>query len=405
MPSELSKKIIFAGLILAIAVGIRQSFGLFLEPLSTDLNLGRETFALSIGLVNLLWGACAPFTGALSDKFGIKKVVIMGAILYSSGILLLSNSNDGITLLIGGIIIGMGLSGLGFTVILGAIGKFAPPEKRGTALGLATMGGSIGMFLAIPVSGSLIENTNWSVAFFWLAILSLLAIPLAYGLTKGIINNSKTNKDNVQEVNEINQSLKAVVTYALQSKDFLLLTFGFFICGFHVNFIVAHLPAYISDMSLNASVATTALALVGFANIFGVAIAGKLGDRFDKSNVLVVLYALRALVFTIYIITPISAISTLIFTFVLGLLWLGTVPLTSGLVATFFGPKYMSTLYGIVFFGHQLGGFFSSWVGGLIYDAIGNYDLMWWFSVALGLFAALLHYPIKDMAIPVLSSK
>ncbi|MDG2187733.1 MAG: MFS transporter [Hyphomicrobiales bacterium] len=398
--SPLHIKMICAGLILAIAVGIRQSFGLFLEPVSTSLNLGRETFALSIGLVNLLWGALAPFTGALSDKYGLKKVVIFGTLTYALGILILSNADQGMSLIIGGVIVGMGLSGMGFTVILGAVGKFAPPEKRGTALGLTTMGGSIGMFLGIPVSGSLIQATGWSSAFFWLAIISLLIIPLVYGLVSKKIN---TNENNTRI--ESDESLKEVLNQALNSRHFILLVCGFFICGFHVNFIVAHLPAYISDMSLPKDVSTTALALVGFANIFGVAIAGRLGDKFAKSDVLVVLYSLRAIVFIIYIITPISIASTLIFTFTLGLLWLGTVPLTSGLVATFFGPKYMSMLYGIVFFGHQLGGFFSAWIGGKIYDFTGNYDIMWWFSVLLGIFAAFLHYPIKDKEIVIFGTK
>ena len=398
--SPLYIKIICGGLILAIAVGIRQSFGLFLEPVSSSLNLGRETFALSIGLVNLLWGALAPFTGALSDKFGLKPVVIFGTISYAFGILVLSNADQGLGLIIGGIIVGMGLSGLGFTVILGAVGKFAPPEKRGTALGLTTMGGSIGMFLGIPVSGTLIESTGWSSAFFWLALISLIIIPLLYGLVSSNLDSNENNKKI-----ETDETLKDVLKYAFNSRSFMLLTTGFFICGFHVNFIVAHLPAYISDMSLPSNVSTTSLALIGFANIFGVAIAGRVGDKFNKSDVLVVLYSLRAIVFIIYIILPVSIMSTLIFTFTLGLLWLGTVPLTSGLVATFFGPKYMSMLYGIVFFSHQLGGFFSSWMGGRIYDFTGNYDIMWWFSVFLGIMAAFIHYPIKDKAIIVFGSK
>ena len=334
--SPLYIKIICGGLILAIAVGIRQSFGLFLEPVSSSLNLGRETFALSIGLVNLLWGALAPFTGALSDKFGLKPVVIFGTISYALGILVLSNADQGLGLIIGGIIVGMGLSGLGFTVILGAVGKFAPPEKRGTALGLTTMGGSIGMFLGIPVSGTLIESTGWSSAFFWLALISLIIIPLLYGLVSSNLDSNENNKKI-----ETDETLKDVLKYAFNSKSFMLLVTGFFICGFHVNFIVAHLPAYISDMSLPSNVSTTSLALIGFANIFGVAIAGRLGDKFNKSDVLVALYSLRAIVFIIYIILPVSIMSTLIFTFTLSLLRLGTVPLTSGLVATFVGPKYM----------------------------------------------------------------
>ncbi|MEL0232382.1 MAG: MFS transporter, partial [Hyphomicrobiales bacterium] len=296
--SPLTLKILCGGLILAIAVGIRQSFGLFLDPVSTTLQIGRETFALSIGLINLLWGALAPFTGALSDKFGLKKVAIFGTILYSLGIYIFSNSSYGYELIIGGLIVGAGLSGLGFTVILGAVGKFAPPEKRGTALGLTTMGGSIGMFLGIPVSGTLIESTGWSAAFFWLAIISLVMLPLVYGLVDGKTSNDKKTKVASEDKGE---TLTEVLNHAFNSKHFVLLVCGFFICGFHVNFIVSHLPAFISDMSLPGNVATTALALVGFANIFGVAIAGRLGDKYSKSDVVVVLYSLRAIVFTIYI--------------------------------------------------------------------------------------------------------
>ena len=398
--TPLQLKIICGGLILAIAVGIRQSFGLFLEPISTTLQIGRETFALSIGLVNLLWGVLAPFTGALADKFGLKRVAIVGALFYSGGILILSNSASPQELLLGGIIIGSGLSGLGFTVILGAVGKFAPPEKRGTALGLTTMGGSIGMFLGVPVTGTFIQSFGWSGALFGLAAISLVMIPLVYGL---VPNDKITDQKN--QTNDAGERLSEVLSHALKSKNFLLLVCGFFICGFHVNFIVAHLPAFISDMSLPGNVATTSLALIGFANIFGVALAGRLGDKYKKNDVLVALYALRALAFIIYMITPITVISTLIFTFVLGVLWLGTVPLTSGLVATFFGPKYMSMLYGIVFFSHQLGGFVSSWMGGWIFDLTGDYNIMWWFSVLLGLLAALLHYPIKDQPVIIFGTR
>ena len=398
--TSLQFKIICGGLILAIAVGIRQSFGLFLEPISTTLQIGRETFALSIGLVNLLWGVLAPFTGALADKFGLKRVAIVGALFYSGGILILSNSASPQELLLGGIIVGSGLSGLGFTVILGAVGKFAPPEKRGTALGLTTMGGSIGMFLGVPVTGTFIQSFGWSGALFGLAAISLVMIPLVYGL---VPNDKITDQKN--QTNDAGERLSEVLSHALKSKNFLLLVCGFFICGFHVNFIVAHLPAFISDMSLPGNVATTSLALIGFANIFGVALAGRLGDKYKKNDVLVALYALRALAFIIYIITPITVISTLIFTFVLGVLWLGTVPLTSGLVATFFGPKYMSMLYGIVFFSHQLGGFVSSWMGGWVFDLTGDYNIMWWFSVLLGLLAALLHYPIKDQPVIIFGTR
>jgi len=391
--NTLSLKIICGGMILAIAVGIRQSFGLFLEPISLDLNLGRESFALTIGLVNLLWGICAPFTGAISDKYGTGKVVLGGAAFYSLGLYLLATAGNETNLLLGGILVGIGLSGLGFTVILGAIGRAVPANKRGTALGLASMGGSIGMFAAIPMAGKLIQDYNWSIALLTMVVLASVIAPLAYGM-KGKYKLPSNDKK-VENLQSVTDALKEALTH----KNFILLTIGFFICGFHVNFIVTHLPAYLSDLSFDSSVATTALALVGLANIFGVVIAGKIGDHVEKSKALVYFYLLRSLVFIIYIVLPITPISTLIFAFTLGLLWLGTVPLTSGLVAAFFGPRYMSMLYGIVFLSHQIGGFVSSWLGGYLYDNSGNYNTMWGISIFLGLFAASIHYPIRELAV------
>jgi MFS family permease len=391
--SSLNLKIISGGVILAIAVGIRQSFGLFLEPISLDLNLGRESFALTIGLVNLLWGICAPFTGAISDKYGTGKVVLCGAMFYCLGLYLIGMADNETNLLFGGILIGIGLSGLGFTVILGAIGRAVPKNKRGTALGLASMGGSIGMFAAIPMAGKLIQDYSWSIALLTMVIMAAIIVPFAYGM-RGKSNISTKDKQ-VENPQSVIEALKEAMTH----RNFILLTIGFFICGFHVNFIVTHLPAYLSDLSFDSSVATTALALVGLANIFGVIIAGKIGDHMEKSKALVYFYSLRSIVFIIYVALPITPISTLIFTFTLGLLWLGTVPLTSGLVAAFFGVRYMSMLYGIVFLSHQIGGFASSWLGGYLYDISGNYNLMWGIYIFLGLFAASIHYPIRECAV------
>jgi MFS family permease len=381
--------IICGGAIVGLSVGIRQSFGLFLTPISEHLSLGREVFALSIGLINLLWGIFAPLTGAVADKFGPTRVVLAGTLLYCSGLYIISNAVGPAELIAAGALIGVGMSGLGFTVVLGAVGRAAPPEKRSMALGLASMGGSIGQFVAIPYAHVLIGQIGWSSSLLFLLATAALMAPLAWGLS---------GKQDMAE-DSLAQTLGQAVREAVHHRGFVLLTAGFFVCGFHVTFVATHLPSYLSDKSFDPSLGATALTLVGLANIFGVVAAGYVGQIIEKRLVLSVYYLLRSFIFLVFILSPLSETSVLIFAFCLGLLWLGTVPLTSGLVATLFGPRYMSTLFGIVFMSHQFGGFLGAWLGGYIYDLFGSYLVMWWLSIALGIVSALLHWPIREEAV------
>jgi predicted MFS family arabinose efflux permease len=287
------------------------------------------------------------------------------------------------------------MSGLGFTVVLGAVGRAAPPERRSTALGLVSMGGSIGQFVALPYAHVLIEQVGWASSLFVLMVTASLMAPLAWGLA------SKPHAHFYAH----DQTLLEALREAIHHRGFLLLTAGFFVCGFHVMFISTHLPAYLSDAGLPPWVGAAALTLVGLANIFGTIGAARLGDFMEKRLVLSIYYSLRSLIFFVFIMVPLSEVSVLIFAFSLGLLWLGTVPLTSGLVATLFGPRYMSMLFGIVYMSHHIGSFTGAWLGGYIYDAFGSYAAMWWISIALGLVSAMFHYPIKERPVARLAAQ
>ncbi len=384
-----------AGTILSLTMGIRQSLGLFLAPISADLGLGRETFALSIGLTNLVWGLGAPIAGAVADRFGAARVALIGGIFYAIGLLAMTASGDGGQLIVGGLLLGLGLSGAGFSVILGAVGRAVPAERRSAALGLASVGGSIGQFLALPISHVLIANIGWMISLIVLAAAAAAIAPLAYGLSRKAAPTRAMPAI----------SLRAAFAEACGHRGFWLLTAGFFVCGFHLAFVAVHLPAYVADQGLPSWLAASALTLVGLFNIIGTYGCGVLGQRFPKKSVLSLLYLLRALIFLVFIIVPLSEVSVLLFGAAIGLLWLGTVPLTSGLVATIFGPTYMSMLFGIVFLSHQVGGFLGAWLAGVLFDALGSYTIMWWLSVALGLASAALHWPISERPVPRLAAE
>ena len=384
-----------AGAILSLTMGIRQSLGLFLTPISADLGLGRETFALGIGLTNLVWGLGAPLAGAVADRFGAARVTLVGGLFYAIGLLAMTVSGDGTQLIVGGLILGLGLSGAGFSVVLGAVGRAVPPERRSAALGLASVGGSIGQFLALPISHVLIANIGWIISLIVLAAAAAIIAPLAYGLARSAQPQRATP--------EI--SLRAAFAEACGHRGFWLLTAGFFVCGFHLAFVAIHLPAYVADKGLPSWLAASALTLVGLFNIIGTYGCGVLGQRFPKKSVLSLLYLLRALIFLAFIIVPLSEATVLLFGAAIGLLWLGTVPLTSGLVATIFGPTYMSMLFGIVFLSHQVGGFLGAWLAGALFDLLGSYTIMWWLSVGLGLASAALHWPISESPVPRLAAE
>jgi predicted MFS family arabinose efflux permease len=380
-------------LILTLATGLRATFGLFLKPISLDLGMSRELFGFGIALQNLLWGAASPFFGGLADKYGTGRAVAVGALCYVAGLAVMGYATSGSIVIVGNVLVGIALAGCGFSTVLGAIGRAAPPEKRSMALGIITAGGSFGQFAVVPYAHILIELLDWRMALVGLAITAMLMLPLIPAVTK------------VKSVAPagIPQTLRQALDEAFAHKGFWLLTAGFFVCGFQVVFVATHLPAFLADRGMPTWVGAWTLALVGLFNIIGSYSCGLLGGRYSKKNLLALLYSLRSLVFILFMVMPLSEYSVLLFGALLGLLWLGTVPLTSGLVAYIFGPAYMSMLYGVVFFSHQVGSFLGAWLGGFFYDVFGSYDAMWWFCVALGFAASLLHFPITERPVPRLA--
>ena len=369
---------------MTLSLGIRASFGLFLGPISVDLAMSREAFAIAIAGQNLLWGITAPIAGGIADKFGPIRVCVVGGLVYTAGLLLASSGISIGAVQTGLVMVGMALGISGFAVVLGAVGRAAPPEHRSLALGIASAGGSFGQFAIVPISQAFLSSFGWSTALVLLAAISFAIVPLSWGLGERKI------------VPGMQQTIGDAVREASRHSGFWLLTAGFFVCGFQVTFVATHLPAFIADKGLPAWLGAASLSLIGLFNIAGTLLAGWLGGRYRKKYVLAVLYLLRSLTFVLFLVAPLSEFSVLAFGAALGFLWLGTVPLTSGLVAQIFGPAYMSMLYGVVFFSHQVGSFLGAWLGGRVFDATGSYDPIWWASVALGIFAALMHAPIAD---------
>jgi len=378
---------LMGGGILTIVLGLRQTFGLFLDPMTAHLEIGRGTYAFALALMNLLWGLGSPFAGAIADRYGPARVAILGGVAYAAGLLLMATSGSSGQLIFSGVLLGFGLSGAGFTVILGAVGRAAPPEKRSQALGLASMGGSFGQFIAIPYVSMLFGGFEWITVLFILAGTSLLVFPLSVGI-RGL-----TARDSGQGTT---QSVSEAFREASGHSGFWLLTAGFFVCGFHLAFIGVHLPSYVTDQGLQPSTAAVALMLIGFFNMIGTYVAGLLGSRFYKKKVLTLIYLMRGVLFLFILFVPVTQLSVYLFAAMMGFIWLGTVPLTSGLIATLFGPAYMSMLYGIVFLSHQVGSFTGVWLAGYLYDKVGSYDLMWILSAGLALLSAVLHWPIVE---------
>lgn len=377
--------------IMTVAMGLRAGFGLFVRPISIDLNIGRELFTFAIGLQNLIWGAAAPFCGALSDRYGAARVGVVGTLLYAAGLYVLATTSGSFEIVLGNVLIGGALAAVGQGTLIGAVGRMVPAEKRSIAIGILMAGGSVGQFTMVPYTQALIGGLGWTNAFLGLSATAMLMLPLLW-MVRDVPTAATVSGAAKQSVGE-------ALGEAFRHRGFWLLTAGFFVCGFHVVFVATHLPAYLSDQGLPAHLAAWTLALVGLFNIIGSYSAGVLGGMFHKKNVLALLYFARAIVFLVFIFAPKTELTVLAFGAALGLLWLSTVPLTSGLVATMFGPAYMSMLFGFVFFSHQVGSFLGSWLGGKIYDTLGNYDLMWWISVALGVASALLHWPIREQPV------
>jgi predicted MFS family arabinose efflux permease len=379
--------LVCGSLIITVNMGLRQSFGLFLPPISEMLGTGREVFSLGIALQNLVWGFSSPFFGGLADRFGPRKVAMLGGLLYAGGMIAMALAVSGGAIIFGQILIGLGLGGAGMSVILGAVGAAAPPEKRSMALGIVAAGGSFGMFAMVPMAELFMDAFGPVDALLYMGVIATTMLGLALGLP--------ASKD-ASAAAEVTQSFGEALKEALTHRGYVLLTVGFFVCGFQVVFIATHLPAFLHDQGVAPEYAGWALSLVGLFNIIGSFGAGWLGGRFSKRNCLGLIYAGRSLVMIAFLLLPVTGESALVFGAAMGLLWLGTIPLTSGLVALFFGTRYLSMLYGVVFASHQLGSFLGAWLPGRIYDAVGNYDFMWQATIVAGFVATILHLMIKE---------
>jgi predicted MFS family arabinose efflux permease len=389
--------VLCAATMLAINMGIRQAFGLYLKPISQDLNLDRQVFSFAMAILNLVWGIGAPFAGALSDRLGAVRVALGGCACYIAGLVLMATATGGTDLILSGALIGLGVSGTGFTAVFGVIARAAPPEKRASALGMATMGSAIGQFVSLPFAHVILDATGWVTALFVMAGTAALMAPLALVFAQG---GSSTPHPSALS----NQRLGSALVEALKYPSFLLLTAGFFVCGFQLAAVAVHLPAFLGDKGFDPGLGAIALTIIGGANILGTYICGRIGDVMPRRLALTFLYLGRGAVFLALIYLPLTEVNVLIYSFILGLLWLGTIPLTSGLIVTFFGPRWLSTLYGIVFFSHQVGSFMGAWLGGWLYDKYHSYDLLWWASVAVALLAAVLHLPIRENPAPRLAA-
>ena len=382
-----------------ISFGVRTAFGVFLQPVSADLGWGREVFALALAVQNLLWGASQPFTGAIADRFGAARVATVAAVLYVLGVYLMSQAETPLDIVLSnGVLIGLGLSGTGFTLILSVVSQHAPAHRRSLYIAIASAGGSSGQLIMAPLGQSFLAAYGWSTALVLLAVICCLMVPLAAALAAppGVSAGSRRAAPR--------QSVVEALREAGSHPGFWYLNAGFFVCGFHVIFIATHLPAYIVDSGQPASLGASALALIGFGNIIGSYSSGILGGRYSRKYMLSSLYLARAVVIATFVLVPVSAASILAFAFAMGLLWLSTVPLTGGLVSQIFGVRHMGMLFGIVFFSHQVGGFLGAWLGGRIYDETGSYDIVWWVAVALGVAAAALHWPINERPVPRLAA-
>jgi MFS family permease len=398
--TRFSKPLIYmligSALILALSLGVRHAFGLYLVPMSHEFGWGHNVFSLAIAMQNLVWGAVQPITGAFADKYGSKIVVAVGGALYSLGLLLMAFSSTGLMLNLSvGLILGLALSATSFPVLLSAVGRAAHPDKRSLAMGIASAAGSFGQFIMLPSTLLLLQNIGWSAALVVSSILIALIIPLAWMLKAPMYVAPHASN----QINKANLSFKQILVIVKNHQPFWFLALGFFVCGFQVVFIGIHLPGYLIDHGFNATTGTIFLALVGLFNIVGTYSAGWLGGKYSKPHLLMWLYGLRGIAIIAFLLLPLSAWTVYAFGVIMGLLWLSTVPLTNGIVANMFGVKYLSMLSGLIFFTHQIGSFFGGWLGGVNHDMTGNYNAIWMFSIALSLLGVLVHFFVNEEAV------
>ncbi len=380
-----------ASALVTISLGIRQGMGLFLGPVSLDLGTGRELFSFAIAIQNILWGLSSPFFGMLADRIGGWKVASLGGLLYAVGLLTMAGIVSPEGMLVGNFFVGLGLGSAGMAVALGAVSRSVPAEKRPLALGIVTSLGSFGQFALVPITQIIILGYGWQTAMVGLSMVGALMIAIGFGL--------RSADSTAQDVAEA--SLGKTLSHAFQSRDYILLTAGFFVCGLHLVFITTHLPIYLKDNAVDPAIASWALSLIGLFNIAGALFFGWIGGVTAKKVPLALIYLARTLIIAAFIYLPVTATSALVFGAAMGFFWLGTIPLTSGLIVTFFGPRYLATLYGFVFLSHQLGSFMGAWLGGRLYDVLGNYDVMWAINLFAGLLAFILHMIIREKPIPM----
>ena len=376
--------------LVVVTLGIRQSFGLFLLPATEAMGTGREVFSLAMAMQNLVWGLVSPLAGAMADKFGAARVAAVGAICYAAGLLLMGIIVSPGGLLFGQIMIGIGLGSAGISIALGAVARATAPEKRSLALGMVTSIGSFGQFAVLPITQFFIDGFGWQIALMLLS--GVAASMLAACLVLHLQDNGKAP----QTADLAKLSAKDALGTALNSRDYILLTTGFFVCGIQIVFIGTHLPTYLRDAGLSSEVASWSLAVVGLFNIIGSFAAGWLGSFMSKKKLLAWFYLGRSIFMILFIMLPPTPLTAILFGCSMGLLWLGTIPLTSGLIVVFFGPTFLSMLYGVAFLSHQIGSFIGAWLGGRIYDILGSYDVMWWIVIASGLFAFVINYMINE---------
>lgn len=379
------------GIILTISLGIRHGFGLYLQPMTMELGIGREVFAIALAIQNLVYGLAQPFTGMIADKYGAGRVLIGGTLLYALGLVLMSNAASSLELnLSAGLLIGVGLSCSGFSIVYGVVGRAFSSGKRTAALGIAGAAGSFGQFAMVPYGQMLISAMGWHTALLILAATIMLVVPLSSALVED-------KKDQARQFHK--QSIREALREALGHRGYVLLCLGYTVCGFQLMFISVHFPAYLLDQRMTPQTGMMALALIGLFNVFGSYIWGWLGGRYTKKYLLSLLYFTRAGLVAVFIALPVSPLTVYLFAAIIGFLWLGTVPLTGGLIAHVFGVKYFATLTGIAFLFHQIGSSVGIWLAGYLFDTTGSYHLMWMLTIAMGILAALINLPIDDRQI------
>lgn len=378
--------------IVTLSMGIRHGFGLWLQPITQAQDWTRETFAFAIAIQNLVWGISGIFAGMVADRFGAFKVIVVGSILYAAGLVGMAQTTTPLMFsLSAGVLIGMAQAGTTYAVIYGVIGRNVSADKRSWAMGVAAAAGSFGQFLMVPTEGFLIAQFGWQEALVILGVASLLMIPLSWGLREpGFLGGTAPLRD---------QSIAQALREAFKYPSFQLLMAGYFVCGFQVVFIGVHMPSYLRDKGLSPQVASYALALIGLFNVFGTYAAGVLGQKLPKKNILAFIYFARAVAISLFLLVPLSPDSVYVFSAVMGVLWLSTVPPTNATVAQIFGVAHLSMLGGFVFFSHQVGSFMGVWLGGYLYDKTGSYDIVWYIAIALGVAAALINLPVKEAPI------